>query len=463
MNIYICFTHAELNSAWKHENIFAFYNISQYRDSTGRWHLSAQAVDIVVMENKDLFIPHNQLYVCWGSGDTRGQGFISHCIDFLLLEYFGFSITRVKYYCVVPRYKEVLFYKPIRPCVNRLNSDSLEYYKYFFRHIVQLLYMGLWSRQTRSCEIGLLSNTTFIHVLPDWFSYPLAISIIRSSCCGLNYFQETEKPLAFYFNFQYRDDILYWILHRWRNYLSYTIITMATDELAAQRNKSLYGNVIKRKHFPSYWPFVRGIHRSPVNSPPKGQWRGALMFALICAWTNSWANNEDTCNLRRYLARCDVIVMQWLCHWLSPPGLDLSQHCILPPSQTTPASSLCPQLLCPHALWLHSSNADSCPLHSTLSNQILPWPWPNGARCLASPPEYPNWWQATSASALSHLKIKYLMKYFLVCPMVNQRWKCFTNGTISKYAYLNFDFWVIKIICDNTHQSSHTVPHSPSW
>ena len=31
-----------------------------------------------------------------------------------------------------------------------------------------------------------------------------------------------------------------------------------------------------------------GIHRSPVNSPHKGQWRGALMFSLICAWTNGW-------------------------------------------------------------------------------------------------------------------------------------------------------------------------------
>ena len=33
---------------------------------------------------------------------------------------------------------------------------------------------------------------------------------------------------------------------------------------------------------PRYWPFVRGIHRSPVNSPHKGQWHGALMFYLIC-------------------------------------------------------------------------------------------------------------------------------------------------------------------------------------
>ena len=47
-----------------------------------------------------------------------------------------------------------------------------------------------------------------------------------------------------------------------------------------------HDDVIKWKHFPRYWPFVRGIHRSPVNSPHKGQWRGALMFTLICVWIN---------------------------------------------------------------------------------------------------------------------------------------------------------------------------------
>ena len=30
-----------------------------------------------------------------------------------------------------------------------------------------------------------------------------------------------------------------------------------------------YDDVIKWKHFPRYWPYVRGIHRSPVNSPHK--------------------------------------------------------------------------------------------------------------------------------------------------------------------------------------------------
>ena len=44
-----------------------------------------------------------------------------------------------------------------------------------------------------------------------------------------------------------------------------------------------HDDVIQWKHFPRYWPFVREIHRSPVNFPHKGQWRGALMFSLIYA------------------------------------------------------------------------------------------------------------------------------------------------------------------------------------
>ena len=51
---------------------------------------------------------------------------------------------------------------------------------------------------------------------------------------------------------------------------------------------NIHDDVIKWKHFPRYWPFVRGIHRSPVNSPHKGQWRGALKFTLICVWINGW-------------------------------------------------------------------------------------------------------------------------------------------------------------------------------
>ena len=54
------------------------------------------------------------------------------------------------------------------------------------------------------------------------------------------------------------------------------------------------------------WPCVRGIQRSPVSFPHKVQWRGALIFSLICAWTNSLANNRDTGDLRRHCAHYDV-------------------------------------------------------------------------------------------------------------------------------------------------------------
>ena len=71
----------------------------------------------------------------------------------------------------------------------------------------------------------------------------------------------------------------------------------------------LHDDVIKWKHFPRYWPFVRGIHRSPVNSPHKGQWRRALMFSLICAWLKGWVNNGNAGNLRRRRSHYDANVM----------------------------------------------------------------------------------------------------------------------------------------------------------
>ena len=79
---------------------------------------------------------------------------------------------------------------------------------------------------------------------------------------------------------------------------------------SASMNTSLGDDVIKWKHFPRYWPYVRGIHRTPVNSPHKGQWRGALMFSLICVWINDWVNNREAGDLRRYRVYYDVTVMR---------------------------------------------------------------------------------------------------------------------------------------------------------
>ena len=71
-----------------------------------------------------------------------------------------------------------------------------------------------------------------------------------------------------------------------------------------------HDDVIKCKHFPRYWPFVRGIHRSMVNSPHKGHGRGALMFSLICARTNGWVDNREAGDLRRHRSHYDVAVIR---------------------------------------------------------------------------------------------------------------------------------------------------------
>ena len=46
-----------------------------------------------------------------------------------------------------------------------------------------------------------------------------------------------------------------------------------------------------------------------VNSPHKGQWRGALMFSLIYAGTSGWVNDRDAGDLRRHRARYDVNIL----------------------------------------------------------------------------------------------------------------------------------------------------------
>ena len=54
-----------------------------------------------------------------------------------------------------------------------------------------------------------------------------------------------------------------------------------------------------------------------VNSPHKGQWRGA---SLICALINDWVNNRKAGDLRRHCGHYDVNVMlhdyfnPWRCH-----------------------------------------------------------------------------------------------------------------------------------------------------
>ena len=133
-----------------------------------------------------------------------------------------------------------------------------------------------------------------------------------------------------------------------------------------------HDDAIEWKHFPRYWPFVRGIHRSPGNSPHKGQWRGALMFSLICTWINGWVNNREAGDLRRHRAHYDVIVMCWpksmsiqdvtRPHWVNPQPLKPDDHNIFK------SNSLDGNVFIwwPYLMWLHYSDV----IMSAMASQI---------------------------------------------------------------------------------------------
>ena len=92
---------------------------------------------------------------------------------------------------------------------------------------------------------------------------------------------------------------------------SYTYVTSCRQWRRRTVVKStllIHHDVIKWKLFSRYWPFVRGIHRW-IPPPPKRQWRGSLIFFLICAWINGWVNNREAGDLRRNRAHYDVIVV----------------------------------------------------------------------------------------------------------------------------------------------------------
>ena len=59
--------------------------------------------------------------------------------------------------------------------------------------------------------------------------------------------------------------------------------------------------------------WLRGIHRSPVNSPHIEQWTGVKMFSLICAWTNGWVKNSRS-------------------RWFDTPSRSLWRHCNVVPN-----------------------------------------------------------------------------------------------------------------------------------
>ena len=84
----------------------------------------------------------------------------------------------------------------------------------------------------------------------------------------------------------------------------------------------LYCQILADRHqmgtFSALLALCEGNSPVTVNSPHTGQWRGALMFSLICAWTSGWVNNRDTGDLTGHWDHYDVTnypYSLWLFHW----------------------------------------------------------------------------------------------------------------------------------------------------
>ena len=124
-------------------------------------------------------------------------------------------------------------------------------------------------------------------------------------------------PVTIFVFYDCHDDVIKW------NFWTYASNNLCFLWLSWWRHQMEF--------FPRYWPFVRGIHRSPVNSPHKGQWRRAL-FSLICTWINGWVNNREAGDLRRHRTHYDVIVMIVATNSWKRPQLYMAE---LPPTSST--------------------------------------------------------------------------------------------------------------------------------
>ena len=160
-------------------------------------------------------------------------------------------------------------------------------------------WMTCWTRVHRVCEIGLLVCIIFYLKVfeSEFISMHIRILLTTRSCepkprrpIQLCIIASAIKRTSPGHKYQFR-------ICRHIKWNYFYLLWMIHDD------------VIKWKHFPRYWPFVRGIPRSPANSPRKGQRRGPLMLSLICAWINGWVNNREAGDWRGHHAHHKVIVM----------------------------------------------------------------------------------------------------------------------------------------------------------
>ena len=64
------------------------------------------------------------------------------------------------------------------------------------------------------------------------------------------------------------------------------------------------------------WPFVRGIHRLPVDSPHRGSECAPFVFSPLLDWKSCWSNTGVSADLRRRDANLTSLCYHRSSHWI---------------------------------------------------------------------------------------------------------------------------------------------------
>ena len=179
--------------------------------------------------------------------------------------------------------------------IYKLGRDLLIIYQRKTLHLITLKYCNL--RSTISTKDAKYDIVCYKILIPHNFVVHSSVSKrftknlepLPFSCRNRNIHEELSIPWLFLALLRHQQP-RYWIRMISESFSftknNFSCRYLAPSQCRETPENSKHDDVIKWKHFLRYLPFVQGIRRLPVNSPHKGQRRGALMFSLICVWTN---------------------------------------------------------------------------------------------------------------------------------------------------------------------------------
>ena len=211
---------------------------------------------------------------------------------------------------------------------------------------------------------------------------------------------------------------------------------------------SYHYDVIKWKHFPRYCSFVRGIHRSTVNSPHKGQGCGALMFSLICAWINGWVNNGEAGDLRHQSARYDTTVMGDTVSWrhissLNFKVLSASRYLLIKPAK--PLS----KKVSANKIWYHINRKPDW----FWINEYLNWEWAHLLLKLTPFDNYQTWNSRVQSVTLYYIYIYICLLTYIGVMTGEIKWDVMFPATMC----LSRELYVVKHLNKGMILDEHTT------